>query len=513
MKSLVFLLLGILLLFVSTPQHTRAQISSGYQLIPSTINEDQDFGFSVDVYGDVAIVGAFRDEDGILLETGAAFVYRFDGTQWIEEQKLEASNKGTLNWFGWDVALSENIALVSARNGDTFDTNGGDVTLFRYNSGQWTEETILTPSDEVVSDYGFAMDIDGDVIAIGSPGHPGVVAGTTEGAVYVYRYNGTTWIEEDLLFGSDLSNQSLFGSAISIEGDRMLIGAFNADDSTSNQAGKMYVFDFDGAQWNETAVLQSNNSNNIANLGVSVGLEGQWAIGGAQLDSELAGGAGAVYVYHNDGQAWNFHSKLTASDGAGFFLFGIGVAISDQHILIGAENWFDTNSGSTGKAYMFEYEPTTDTWLETAGFVPSQADTGGRFGHSVAMHGNTMILGAPEYSGSQDDMGTAFIYGEPVITTSIKHTTPFKASLLSTPYPNPFSEQTAFTVSPEVNGHTRIALFDLLGREVDLIFDGQLPGGVSTPFNVVPTHLPNGIYWIRINTRYNTSVRSVILQR
>jgi len=111
-----------------------------------------------------------------------------------------------------------------------------------------------------------------------------------------------------MLTASDGGIADLFGSSISIDGDRMLIGAFNAADSTSNQAGKVYIFDFDGENWNETAILQSNRSNNIANMGVSVSLDGDWAVSGVHLDNEVQGGAGAAIVHHFDGANWNFHS-------------------------------------------------------------------------------------------------------------------------------------------------------------------------------------------------------------
>lgn len=512
MKAIFCTLLGFLLLSASSLlPDGHAQISMPQQLIPSTINADQDFGYSVDVYGDVAVVGAFRDEDGIFLETGAAFVYRFDGNQWVEEQKFEASSPDILNWFGWDVAIGNNTLLVSARNGDTFGTNGGDVTVYRYVSGSWVEETILTPSDQVIADYGFEVAIDGSVAAVGAPGYPSALG--TSGAVYVYRYNGSSWVEEDLLVGSNLSNQSLFGSSISIDGDRMLIGAFNADDATSNQAGKLYIYEYDGVQWNETAELQSDASNNIANLGVSVGLDGDWAIGGAQLDDELSSGGGAVYVYKYDGQNWGLHSKLTASDGAGFFLFGIGVAIDDQQIVAGAENWFAMGGDATGKAYLFDYDAASDQWIEMDSVVPAALNRGSQFGKSVALHEGTMIIGAPEFSGQEDDMGTAFIYGEPSVATSIDDRLITTSFSVSQPYPNPFSSKTTFTVTSQADGQAHIALFDMLGREVQTVFEGRLSAGPPTSFAIDASSLPSGLYILRVSSPSYTDFRRLILRK
>ena len=511
MKSLICNLFVFLLLASwGHSQRSHAQMLTSQQLLPSTINEDQDFGYSVDIYGDVAVVGAFRDEDGILLETGAAFVYRFDGSQWVEEQKLESSDRNILNWFGWDAALSENTLLVSARNGDTFANNGGDVAVYRYASGIWQEETILTPSDQIISDYGFEVAIDGAVAAVGAPGYPSSLG--TGGAVYVYRHDGTTWVEEDLLIGSNLSNQSLFGSAIAIDGDRMLVGAFNADDSTSNQAGKLYVYEYDGAQWNETAELQSDESNNIANLGISVGLEDEWAIAGAQLDDELASGSGAVYVYRHDGQDWGLHSKLTASDGAGFFLFGIGATIADQKILVGAENWFEQGGDATGKAYLFEYDESTDQWFEADSFVPAELNRGSQFGKSVAMHNGTMIIGAPEFSGQEDDMGTAFIYGKPSVSTSIEQDQTPNRFAVSPPYPNPFRERTSITFDlPQASGVT-LTVYNSTGQLVSESVLGIQPAGINET-TVEASGLPSGVYFYRLQMDGAEEMGKMIVMR
>ena len=485
--AMMILMLGIL----STAQAQRVPV----QLEVSTVNEDQDFGYTVDLDGDVAIVGAFRDEDGIVLETGAVFVYRFDGTTWTEEAKLEADNAGPLHWFGWDVALSGDVLLASARNGDTFTTNGGDVTVFRHNGNVWMEEDVLTPGDGVVGDYGFAVDIDGDLAAVGASGRPGTVGG--EGGVYLYRHNGGQWLEEDLLLGSDLSLQSFFGNDVAIDGDRILVGAFNADDSTSNQAGKLFVFDYDGSQWNESAVLQSNDSNNIANLGVSVDIEGDWAVGGAPLDDELRGGSGAALMYRYDGSNWNFHSKLTASDGEGFYLFGSSVDLSGNQLLVTADNWAPAGGNTSGKAYLFQYDDATDTWVEMESFVPAGVSTGGAFGHAAAMQGDVMIIGAPEHSGMLDDMGTAYIYGEPSVATSVESMESPGTIAVSGPYPNPFVGSAFLNVKTDEPQHIHVALFDVLGREIKTVFAGMLSSQV-TNLEVEAGNLPAGLYWIRI---------------
>ncbi len=471
------------------------QMASPQQLTQSIVNSDQDFGYSVDLDGDVAVVGGFRTASGFTLETGAAFVYRFDGSNWVEEQVLEAPAPDFFNWFGWDVAVSGDVILSATRRGDTFAANGGDVVVFRYDGSAWVEEDILTPSDLVVADYGFSLDVDGDVAAVGAPFHTDVVA--NDGAVYVYRFNGADWVEEDLLTVPGLSVQALFGQDIAIDGDRMLASAFNADDSTSSQAGKLYIFDYDGSHWTQTAELQSNESNSIANLGVSVDLEGEWAVGGAPLDNTLQAGAGAALVYRFDGTNWNFHSKLTASDGQGFFLFGSAVALSGNRLLVTADNWFPPGGDATGKAYVFEYDEINDEWVEMDGFVPANMTTGGAFGHAAAMQADVMMFGAPEYDGAESEMGTAYVYGTPMVATSSERESPIRDLSMTGPFPNPLRGRGTFNMTVANDQPVRISIHDVLGREVAVLHEGHLAAQTYT-FTLDASHFASGVYLLRV---------------
>lgn len=519
MRKTSIAICSIILLFTGIYQPlVLGQVPAPVQLNPSTTNADQDFGYAVDLDGTVAVVGAFRDESISPLEAGAAFVYRFNGTTWEEEARLESSSIESFDWFGWDVAVSGDVILVTSRNGDELASSAGDVTVFRYNGSNWVEETILIPSDgDENADFGFGIDIDGDIAAAGGPDKTGLEV--REGIVYVYRYNGVAWVEDGMLTASDAGGNSFFGSAISIDGDRILVGAFNAADANGALVGKMYVYEHDGAQWNETAILQADNANNLANLGVSVSLEGDWAVGGAPLDNELNNGAGAAHVFHFDGTNWRLHQKLTATtDGEGFFLFGTGVSVSENRILVGADNWAPAGEGSTGKGYLFEYDAVDDRWTEIESFAPDNAGTGDQFGQSVALQGEVMLVGAPEFDapgsdGIVDDRGAAYIYGVPSLATANEAELPISGLAISRVYPNPFTNRSTVQVTSDIDQAAHIVLSDMLGREVKTIFAGRLGAGSSTILPVEAGDLPAGVYWIKITTPGQVLHRSITLVR
>ena len=477
-----------------------SQPASFDQLVASRNVADQDFGYAIDLDRDIAVVGAFRNSDGLILGSGAVFIYQFDGVAWEEEAMLEETEPDFLNWFGWDVAVSGDVLVVSSRNGDQSSLNGGDVSVYRRVNEQWVYEAGLTPSLSVMGDYGVAVEVDRDLIAVGDP---------VNSAVHLFRYDGANWVMEQVLEQPDPGIQDQFGAALAIDGDRILVSAFNADDATWNQAGRLFIYKYDGAQWQEEAILESINSNNIANLGVAVSLEGEWAIAGAPLDKEAYGStAGAVLIYHNDGNIWSVHSKIFPSDGPGFYQFGSGVALSGHRLAVGADNWFPLSGGGTGKVYLFAYDVELDAWVETGAVIPDELPQGANFGHDVSMQDDVLLVGAPEYDGDLENMGAAFLFGTPQQATSIASEQPAPLFQVSSPFPNPFSSATTFEILMKEAGLIRVTLYDMLGREVKHVFAGRLQAG-NHKFEIPGVQLPEGVYWMRVQDKQGMSIHSI----
>ncbi len=356
------------------------------------------FGSAVAIDGDVALIGA-SGADGLVDRCGAAYVLRWDGMEWLEEAKLMASDDDEFDEFGYAVALDGNVAIIGALDDDDLIANGGAAYIFRYAEGQWTEEAKLTASDGSASDYfGYAVSISGNVAAIGTDyvnaayvfrydgatwqeevrltdpngvgpyfGRSVCVQGDTllvgdscddemavnAGAAHAYRFDGVTWIHEAKLIASDGQQEDYFGCSVSLSGDTALIGAFSVDDQWSHQ-GAAYVFRFDGAAWVEEAKLMASDGRSPDEFGYSVALSNDTALIGAPvsiLDGQ--GLAGAAYVYHYDGAAWTEAGKLISSiPRVGPEALGWSVALSGDTAVAGA--WFDFSHGqAAGSAYIF----------------------------------------------------------------------------------------------------------------------------------------------------------------
>jgi hypothetical protein len=173
------------------------------------------FGVGVDVDGDLAIVGAWAENNF----TGAAFVFRFDGSTWVEEQKLTASDARADQRFGSVVAIEENVALVAAEGDDNQGRAAGAAYIFRFDGSRWHQEAKLKGSGSMSGDLlGEAAALDGGRVILGSRAATGRAAAT--GGAYVFRDDGAgVWTEEAYLVAGDGEIHDWFGFGVDIDDD------------------------------------------------------------------------------------------------------------------------------------------------------------------------------------------------------------------------------------------------------------------------------------------------------
>ena len=307
------------------------------------------FGRSVALSGDVAIVGAHRDDDNGG-DSGSAYVYRFFGISWVEEQKLLASDAAVSDNFGFSVAISGEVAIVGALGNDDNGAQSGSAYVYRFDGISWVEEQKLLASDgAAVDNLGWSVALSGEVALVGAPGHDD--NGFNTGSAYVYRFDGISWVEEQELLASDGAVSDLFGISVAISGEVAIVGAY-FDDDNGSASGSAYVYRFDGTSWVEEQKLLASDGAASDQFGWSVGISGEVAIVGAYLDDDNGSASGSAYVYRFDGISWVEEQKLLASDGAANDRFGWSVAISGEVAIVGALG-DDDNGSASGSAYVF----------------------------------------------------------------------------------------------------------------------------------------------------------------
>lgn len=310
---------------------TGAQIA---KLLAADGSPFDEFGTSVDVDGDVAVVGAKMHGVG-----GAA--YLFDVATGQQLFKLVADDIEAIDLFGYDVAISGAAAIV----GSPWDgpTNAGSVYVFDVATGQQLDR--LTPfPPESGSNFGWQLALDGSTALIGAPQRDGVTTNT--GGAFLFDVASGQQLHT--LLAGDGAFSDCFGCRVALDGNTALVAAINSDNPVS-EAGAVYVFDATTGQ--ETNKLTRADAQDSDTFGTGLALEGGTAAIGAYRN-ELGDDAGGVYLY--DTSTWQEYAALFASDGGVGDRFGVnGLGLSNNTLIVPAAGNQHPGQQTNGSLYTF----------------------------------------------------------------------------------------------------------------------------------------------------------------
>jgi hypothetical protein len=234
----------------------------GATLLPS--DEGGSFGISVDLDGEWAIIGARDAMYKDLYQAGAAYVFRFDEKAggWIEFQKLTAFEPETFRLFGQSVGISGDTIVVGAHGGGNPSYHSGSAYVFRFDGRQWVKDIELVPFDGQNNDdrFGWSVAIEDDVIAAGAY-QGGHVGGPQTGAAYVYRHVDSRWQFEQKILPREFESCCWFGWDVALNqaGDTLLAGAL-IDDAAGFQAGSVHIFHHVDGAWVGVPPLYSSTA-------------------------------------------------------------------------------------------------------------------------------------------------------------------------------------------------------------------------------------------------------------
>jgi hypothetical protein len=315
-----------------------------------------------------------------LFAVGTAPVHA-DAPQQTEIAKLLPSPGIELERFGTAVSIDGDTLVVGAPNYVPEPTGPGSVYVFnRDEQGNWTESANLVVCDAACGDgFGAAVSIDGDTIIVGAP-----AAANSEisGAAYVFTRNEQgDWTEQAKLevFDPEINN---LGASVALEGDTAVVGLI----STTVQEVFIFVRDQDG-QWSQESTLSApgTNSNN------SLAIQGDTIIIGApffSIDNNQTV-IGAVYIFTRDENGnWAQQAQLLdPNPEIPYNAFGFSVAFDSNTVVIGSLTF------TVSRAYIFDRNEQGD-WLMQQVLDPDGNSSRDNFGASVAIQGDTLVVGA-----------------------------------------------------------------------------------------------------------------------
>ncbi|HQF24565.1 MAG TPA: FG-GAP repeat protein, partial [Polyangiaceae bacterium] len=380
------------------------------KILPTSLESLDYFGISVAIQGDTMIVGANGDDDKGSM-AGAAYIFRQNagGTNaWGQQAKLTADAGAEQDQFGIAVAVDGSSVLIGASGDSEKGSLAGAAYVFARTGSNWSQQSKLMASDAAALDkFGSALSISGDTIAVGAS-----LANTPSadaGAAYVFVRNGTDWTQQQKIIALDSDVQDYFGAAIAVHGDRMVVGAWGDKEAAAN-AGAAYVFQRSGTNWTQQAKVLSTGI--VANdwFGIAVALDGTRAIVGATGEDDTGSNCGAAFIFEQDSadpSSWPQQDKLLATDGLAAENLGYAVAVDGSLAVVGAYGARDRGI-ATGAAYVFSREAAG--WKQLARLTPSDGAATDRFGFAVDISGETVVVGAYQHDGVGSDEGAAYIF-------------------------------------------------------------------------------------------------------
>ena len=431
----------------------------------SNTGSDDRFGYSVAVSGDTVVVGAYWEDsnatgvngngtDNSATFSGAAYVFVRSGTMWTQQAFLKASNTGAGDLFGQSVSVSGDTIVVGAPSEDSNATgiNGdqannatssaGAAYVFVRNGTTWTQQAYLKASNTAAGvvgsgdGFGGSVAVSGDTVVVGATGedsnstvinsNQGNNSASNAGAAYVFVRNGTMWTQQAYLKASNTGAGDAFGGSVAVSGDTVVVGASQedsnatgingnqADDSAGN-AGVAYVFTRGGTTWAQQAYLKASNTGPGDRFGGAVAVSGDTVVVGALYEASNATGvngneldnsatwSGAAYIFSRSGTIWTQQAYLKASNTGMDDWFGSSVAVSGDTVIVGAlteesnatgVNGDQTNNsaGDSGAVYIFVRSGMS--WMQQAYVKASNSEANDQFGVSVAVSGDTVVIGA-----------------------------------------------------------------------------------------------------------------------
>jgi uncharacterized delta-60 repeat protein len=399
----------------------------------SNTGAHDNFGWSVAISGDLAVVGAPNEDSSTIGinnapnesagDAGAAYVFERSGSNWSQLAFLKASNPTDQDRFGSSVSISGNTIVVGAHGENAIRNNAGAAYVFVWNGFYWSQQAYLKASNpQAEAFFGFSVAIAGDTLVVGAPQEsssstgvnstPNTSAGEA-GAAYVFYRSGTSWTQQAYLKASNTDAGDHFGNAVALSGETVVVGAPQEDsngssptDNGATDAGAAYVFTRATTTWSFRAMLKGTSNAAGDTFGQSVALDGTTLVVGAPGTNK---NGGVAHVRVGSGAGWILQQELSdgsrdiepspASFGAWGHRVGSSVAISGEVLIVGAPKgsagWF--HSGASGRlAYVYTRRGTAWT-LQLALSGPSGNKS---FGSSVALSDGILLVGDPREESS-----------------------------------------------------------------------------------------------------------------
>lgn len=482
MKALV----PILLLCSSLIAMAQTQVG---QSITGDTNTDS-FGDSVDISsnGMIVVIGSGSSESAGMVTNGLVRVYEFNGTQWMQRGNDIYGDTNEAG-FGSTVAISANGnrivtgARADSENGD----HTGKVRVFEFNNGQWVQLGSSLFGENTGDQFGQVVDMsdDGSRIAVSSPLSDD--DGTDGGAIKVYEFNGTNWIQlgENIL--GETPNDRLGLSSISFSSDGNTVAASSdSNNQGGTNSGNVLVHEYDGTEWIQVGSDIDGAESQDGNRGIFVALSGDATrlAMGVPGNRDVGSDAGHVRVFELINGEWEQLGSDLFGDEA-FDFYGQAVSLSENgEYLSVCSNTADGNQ-SAGETNIYQY--TNGAWIEVADIT---GDGSGYKAMGFNANADHIVIGNDIGNGGQVRIFS--------LSDILSYTDqPFSTSPIL--YPNPTERFLNIDTNSTIED---IIMYSSLGIKIPINWNSNI---------IDLANLSNGIYFIKLKTQLGNITKKVIV--
>ena len=389
------------------------------------------FGQAIASDGNLAIVGVKEEDSAGSINAGKAYIFNITTGALVRTlHNPNAYGTSQIDYFGHSVAISGNYAIVGTYSEDDADgINSGKAYIFNVNS-VFPLHTLDNPNAYSAGEpgdswysandrFGSSVAISGNYAIVGAyqEDDAGVSGGSGSSSGKVYIYNVTSGalvhtLDNPNAYGTSYDDR--FGKSVDMSGNNAIVSAYAEDDAGGGSSGKVYIYNVTSGALVHT--LDNPNAYGTSyddRFGKSVDMSGNNAIVSAYAEDDAGGGSsGKVYIYNvTSGALVHTLDNPNAYRTSSSDYFGWNVAISGNSAIVGAWGEDDAGNNNSGKAYIFNV--TSGAFLSTID-NPNSSGAGDNFGFSVAISGNSAIVGA-----LYDGGGKAYIFDVTNNTTEV----------------------------------------------------------------------------------------------
>jgi len=487
----------------------------------------EEYGVSVDIDGDYAIVGS-NQKNATGQSVGSAYILFRDKSgdnKWGQVIELIPPASAPGDNFGASVAISGGVAAVGAPFFDDQFANQGVVFLFYQNANnpeQWDFVKILHTSDPAPADnFGASVALDGDRLLAGCPLND--ESGSNAGAAYAFYRNlggADNWGQQAKLIAITGAANDNMGVSVALDGDYAIVGA-NGVDGLFQNAGAAYIFgrnQFGPDAWGQVTKIRANQAGQNDNFGASVGISGPWAIVGADANDLKGTDAGAAFIFYKNQNgilnSWGQRQIVLDYNGQAGDHFGSAVGMDEPYAVVAAKG---DNPFGAGSGRGFVYLLDGSAWV----LVSQLTDGGGQaedaLGTTAAISGRNIILGAPlDNNGSNNNQGAVMVYGglcDDELNPEGDNRDDFNVNSESSVrcFPVPFSDVLNIELKGIQSADAQLTIVNAMGQIVADLYKGSIEGDML--FQWQPTQSADGLYFLRMITGAKVVTQAIVRNR